>query len=376
MPTPKLSNEVKDRIEIELRKGKSHRVIAKELGVSSGAISNVKIERALDVVRASGREREVAGRYESALKEIERLKKEVDVLALMNAHRQRERGVEIKARSGSGKGEATAIICASDWHTEERIERAAVNGVNEFNLGIAKKRIETLWKTAASLVDMCKSRSRIDTVVVNLMGDFISGYLHDELAASNELTPAEAVLLVYDYLIDGLEFLRRETKAKKIIVPCVCGNHGRFTDKRWSKLGPGTNFEYILYAMIGKWFRDHGGKVEIILPQGDMTYLTVYGRVIRVMHGDSIRYAGGIGGIHVPLRKALDAWNTQVRADYNYLGHWHADMTGEDYRVNGSLIGFSEYSARIKARYSKPSQAFGLMHPKYGATAQFPMILE
>jgi hypothetical protein len=378
MANPKMPTESVAVVEKLLSEGKTSSEIQKATGVSIGAISNIrtgKLDAQLVIQRAQQRELASNRRYKDALDEIDRLNRELAATAMIGKHARGRKPIEITPKHG-GKGEATPVICANDWHLEERVERAAVNGVNEFNLEVAKKRITRFWQTAASLVDMCKSRSRIDTIIVNLMGDFISGYLHDELAASNELTPAEAVLLAYDYLVDGIEFLRKETKAKRIIVPCVCGNHGRFTKKMWAKLGPGVNFEYLLYAMIDKWFRAHTKSVEVMLPTGDMTYIKVYGRTIRVMHGDAIRYAGGIGGVHIPLRKALDVWNSQVRADYNYLGHWHSDMTGEDYRMSGSLIGYSEWSLRIKARYRKPSQAFEIQHPRYDSTANFPIILE
>jgi hypothetical protein len=42
----------------------------------------------------------------------------------------------------------------------------------------------------------------------------------------------------------------------------------------------------------------------------------------------------------------------------------------------GSLIGFNEYAIKIKARFQKPSQAFEIIHPRYGATARFPIVLE
>ena len=380
MATPKLSDQLKERIEYLLAKGRTHRQISKELGVGTGTVANVRAGKNLDgqleAMRSRAREKEISQRYKEALREIERLNKELASTTLMNSYVSGRKPVDIKARGGSKQGEAVAAIDVGDWHIEERIACKAVNGVNEFNLDVAKKRIEELWQTSASLVDMCKSRSRIDTIVVNLLGDFISGYLHEELTASNGLTPAEAILLAYDYLVGGIDFLVRETKAKKIIVPCVCGNHGRFTKQRWAKLGPGVSLEYLLYAMIDKWFRrKKDNRVEVIMPTGSMTYLTVYGRKIRIMHGDAVRYSGGVGGVHIPLRKAIDAWNTQVRADYNVLGHWHSDMVGEDYRINGCLVGYSEYSLKIKARYHPPSQAFEIWHPRYGATARFPMIL-
>jgi len=378
MPTPKLQEAIKDKIGIEIRKGGTTDAIAKKLGVSNGTVSNVRrglFNIEAEVERLKIKERRASRGYQDALKEISQLRAELDIFAPMAKIAKHYRPLVIKPKHG-GRGEATAIINTNDWHFEERVDKAAVNGVNEYNLRIAKKRLRNFWASAASLVDMCRSRSKIDTIIVNILGDLINGWIHEPFMATNTLTPTEAILAVFSQLISGLEFLQKETKAKEIIVPCICGNHGRWTKMKWSKLGPGTSFEGLLYSMVARWHEAKKNKViRLILPQGDMTYYRVYGRTIRVTHGDNLRYSGGIGGVHIPLRKAIDGWNTQIPASYTYIGHYHQDLTGEDYRMSGSVIGYSEYCIKIKARYNPPSQAFELQHPKYGATARFPIIL-
>lgn len=379
MANPKLSEDVKEKVRVAIREGLSARQIIKKLGVSAGTISNVRqgnLNMEVEMQRAKQKEVIATRKYRDALKEIQRLQADLETFAPLSDMIRQHRPVNIKAKSG-GRGEAVAVINAGDWHFEERVDSAAVNGVNEYNLDIARERAHRFWASAASLVDMCRSRSRIDTLVVNILGDLMNGWIHEPYVATNELTPTEAVLEVFTQLISGLDFLQKETKAKEIIVPCICGNHGRFTKLKWSKLGPGTSYEGLLYNLIARWHKAKRNKViRFILPQGDMTYITVYDRVIRVTHGDNIQYAGGIGGVHVPLRKAIDIWNTQIRADYNYVGHWHSDMAGEDYRISGSLVGYNEFSIKIKARFRPASQAFELQHPKYGATARFPIIVQ
>lgn len=380
MATPRLSEKKRKAIERELAKGKTNSQIAKALSVSTGTVSNIRngavVNSALDALRAKHREADIRGRYLEAVKEVQRLRHELDLFTTVSDMARHFKPVNIKPKQG-GKGEATAIICVNDWHVEEDVNKEAVNGVNEYNLDISKRRARKFWQSAASLVDMCRSRSKIDTILVPILGDLITGWIHDEFIPTNHLTPPQALLFVFDELISGLDFLLRETKAKEIIVPCVCGNHGRFTKKKWTKQAVGTSYEGLLYNLIARWFEARKTKnIRFVLPQGDMTYIKVYDKIIRITHGDNIRYAGGVGGVHIPLRKAIDVWNTQVRADYNLLAHWHTDLTGEDYRMSGSLIGYNEYAIKIKARFQKPSQAFEIQHPRYGATARFPIILE
>jgi hypothetical protein len=78
---------------------------------------------------------------------------------------------------------------------------------------------------------------------------------------------------------------------------------------------------------------------------------------VRCCHGHAIRYQGGIGGIHVPLKKAIAAWDATERADLTVIGHWHQFSAGRNYVSNGSVIGHSAYAVRIKAEYEPPCQA-------------------
>ena len=379
MPTPKLTRGTAIAIEARVIAGDTNRQITKKLGVSMGTVSNIRqgiVSKEADLARAKKKELAASSQYQDAQKEILRLNDELKMFTATADATRHYRPTKIEPKHG-GKGEATAVINLSDWHYEEEVNLAAVNGVNEYNPKIAHRRITEVLQSAAGIIDMCKTKSKIDTLIINLLGDMINGWLRDESLATNAMTPTKATLEVFDELCSGIEFLRKETKVKEIIIPCVCGNHGRITQKKWSKLGAETNFDWMIYQLLARWFEaKHIKNVKFLLPQGDMVYYTVYGRVIRVSHGDNIRYQGGIGGVHVPLRKAIDGWNTYKHADYNYFGHWHSDTTGEDYRMNGSVIGFNEFAIRIKARYQKPSQAFELQHPKYGATGRFPIFVD
>lgn len=379
MANKKLAESTVNNVKLLLYEGRSVPFIMKKCRVSAGSVAKVKqMLVTSDVAKASTlrRERMANRKYRDAIKEVERLTDELSLFSSVAEHSRHFRPVVIKPRH-HGRGEATAMLSVADWHYEEEVIPSAVSGLNEFNLKIAHKRAERLWQSAASLVDMCRTRSKIDTMVVMILGDLINGWIHPEYIATNQLTPPEAVLAVFDELVNGLSFLLKETKLKEIIVPCAYGNHGRITLKKWSKLGPGTSYDMLIYELLARWFEAMKIKnIRFVLPQGQETYLDIYGKCIRLAHGDNIRFQGGIGGVHIPLRKAIDKWNTGIRADYNYFGHWHTDLTGEDYRISGSLIGWNEYSIRLKAQYSPPSQAFEIRHPRYESTARFPLILD
>ena len=65
---------------------------------------------------------------------------------------------------------------------------------------------------------------------------------------------------------------------------------------------------------------------------------------VRVLHGDMLKYRGGIGGIHVPLHRKLMRWDSAERADFTVYGHHHTWTPGPKYLGNGALVGITEYA--------------------------------
>jgi hypothetical protein len=85
-----------------------------------------------------------------------------------------------------------------------------------------------------------------------------------------------------------------------------------------------------------------------------------------------------VGGLHIPLRKAIKSWNENDRADFDIMGHYHSfiEHTTLKYMVNGSLIGYNAYAERIKCPLEAPLQGFGMIHKKYGVTSLTPIYAE
>lgn len=69
------------------------------------------------------------------------------------------------------KSQAAAIWLASDWHVGEKVTLAQVNGINQYNPKIARKRAEAYFRNALRVTDIWGRDSEIDTVVLALLGD-------------------------------------------------------------------------------------------------------------------------------------------------------------------------------------------------------------
>ena len=98
--------------------------------------------------------------------------------------------------------------------------------------------------------------------------------------------------------------------------------------------------------------------------------------VIRFHHGHAIRYAGGVGGITIPVNKAIGQWQKMKNADVDCFGHWHQYMPLRNFVANGSMIGHNAFATSIKADFERPQQAFFLWDKKRKKTVQIPILFE
>ena len=76
------------------------------------------------------------------------------------------------------------------------------------------------------------------------------------------------------------------------------------------------------------------------------------------------------------MRKAVDAWNEERKADITVIGHYHQWIGDHhDMVVNGSLIGYNAYAQSIKARRQDPRQGLFLVDPERGKRFTIPIVV-
>lgn len=311
------------------------------------------------------------GKLKAAHVELESAKKRNELLIATEETPDVEKW---RQKKGSG-GRATAIIVLSDWHVEEIVEADKVNGLNEFNLDIAEKRIERTFQKALYLLEFSRKIANVDEIVVALLGDFITGYIHEELEESNELSPLEASRWVQGRIVSGLEFLKKSAKAS-IVVPTCFGNHGRTTKKKRVSTGAENSYEYNLYKQIEGYFQNEPS-VLFKVERGYHNYLRVQRTTVRFHHGDNIKYGGGVGGITIPVNKAIAQWNKSIPAGLDVFGHFHQYVSGGlNWHCNGSLIGYGPYAVAIKGGYERPMQSFILVDRDYGPCVMAPIFCD
>jgi hypothetical protein len=303
---------------------------------------------------------------------IEELDSQLDVLSILKE--QEVSGETYRVTSKKEKdAETAAVLVVSDWHVEETVDAKTVSDLNSFNLKIAEKRIEKLTQSALRLTDIERGGTEIPVLVLALLGDLMTGYIHEELREENSLSPTQTLLWLRERVAKMIKTLREKGQFREIVIPCSFGNHGRTTIKPRHSTAYKNSYEWLLYKILERDFTDG---VKWIVGESYHTYLEVYGKTLRFHHGDGLKYQGGIGGLTIPTEKAIASWNKARVADLDIFGHWHTSQQNPKWISNGSLIGFNAYAISIKAAFELPQQTYFLFDKKRGRTGTWPVFLE
>lgn len=311
-------------------------------------------------------------KHAQAVKEAMELEGERDIL--LTATRPAKRRM-FPPLSRSKRRNDVAVICpATDWHCEEVIEPESVNFKNSFNLPEAEFRIGRYYQKILRLLDSEDSISAATELWHPLLGDLMTGGIHDELIETNSLSSTEAVVFLREMLSTGIDLLLRETKLP-IFLPCCVGNHGRTTTKTRIKTRTRNSFEWLLYKILESQY-SREPRVKFSIAKGYHKICDIVGRRVRFHHGDGLRYMGGVGGISIPVNKAIVQWDKADSVDVDVFGHYHTMLWHYPKWVScGSLMGYSEYSVEIKAEFQHPTQAFIVLDRLYGVTNAKPIFL-
>jgi hypothetical protein len=324
-----------------------------------------------EVARLRAEVAALKGRYRSALAQIDRERERADAfVGLKGIEGKKSLTKTVKGR----RHPASMVVLLSDIHCEETVRPETVNGLNAFDLDVCDARLSELSERFFALLEHERQLCKIDRVVVWLGGDLISGMIHPELAEENSLHPLAALRWIGERLRGFIDAV--SDTASEVLVVTSCGNHGRTTEKLRTNEAD-TSYEHHLYVTMAA--AESRKNVAWRVGEGHLNYVDLDGFTIRFMHGHAVRYQGGIGGIHVPLNKAIAAWDSTRRADLTCLGHWHQFSWSRSgrYVTNGSVIGPSAYSVRIKASYEPPCQAaFVVDHHRREVTRAYPVFCD
>jgi len=299
------------------------------------------------------------------------------ILGVLGTKREKPPKWLVKPDSGPVTPEVPVTIW-SDWHGGEMVSRAETNGINEFNLEVLRRRVHDLVERTIRLAD--RHKGNFPGVVVNLLGDLVSGGLHPELAKTDEIESIGAALEVRDLLVWALEEM--EDRFGQVFCPCASGNHGRNTVKPEFKRYVFKNFDWMIYQLLQRYFTEQGNdNIHFAIRPANEVYYKVWNKGFLAMHGDMLGVKGGdgmIGSIGPIMRGEIKAHGA-AWGEYDVLlmGHWHQPLWLPRVVVANSLKGYDEYAKnKLRAPATTPSQPLFFVHPRYGITSRWEVYLE
>jgi hypothetical protein len=256
------------------------------------------------------------------------------------------------------------------------------NGVNEYTCEIMEARVRRVIERAVNLATE-HGPGNYPGIVAALIGDFVSGGLHPELAKSDEEEPIVSALRCRDLLVWALQ--RLADVFGRVYVPAVCGNHGRLTPKPEFKRYVYKNADWLIYQMLVRHFSAVGEKrIEIDVRPSNEVFFRVFGKRFLVMHGDMLGVKGGdglIGSVGPIMRGEIKTRGSSASSGLEYdhllIGHWHQPLWLPRVFVANTLKGYDEYAKNaLRAPVTTPSQALFFVHPEHGITSRWEIYAE
>jgi hypothetical protein len=264
------------------------------------------------------------------------------------------------------------IFCGvlSDLHVEESVTRDSIPGFdNEFNLEIAEARMKKVFQSYVFMLNNWRHIGTCDTAVLAILGDVLTNGIWEDAAETNHLGPTKAVLFAQELISAGIEYILSHGDLDHLVLPMCSGNHDRMVKKPRQNTMMEHSLSYLMYKTLQREWRAER-RLDFRIAEGAHLYTDLYNTRVRWLHGDQIAYGSGVGGITIPIRKRLAAWNASNPnpADLSVMGHFHQLIDGGDFIVNGSLIGFNAFALSIGASAEPPQQACFWIDSERGKT--------
>ena len=274
-----------------------------------------------------------------------------------------------------GVTETVPILLCSDWHCGAIVDPDTVCDLNRFDLGIFHQRSAALFRNLLKVVRMLRSTTEVCKCVIWLGGDLIDNWLHPDQVETQILSPTQQLIECERAIVAGIDYLLAQGEFEEIIIPCSFGNHGRTTEKMRAGNAAATSYEWLMYQSLQRHYRNDA-RIKFNIASGNLLYLDVLGHRLRFHHGDAIRYGGGVGGITIPLQKWIYRQDQGIKADHTFLGHFHQLTMGQNWSVNGSLIGATAYSMKLGFAPERPQQRLRCIDSERGFTISAPILTD
>jgi len=328
--------------------------------------------------------------YEKSIKDSVRSEILIDTIRRYTSPLDKVKKFPIRKPSGKKKGKAKQSMVAplTDTHVGDYVTKDQMVGLNSYDIELFSRRIWGWANQVLSLAEYRRNICEVDELVIPMLGDMISGDIHDELARTN--VDNCMMQMMYGAKIIGQALMFLAPHFDEIRVPCVVGNHGRMTRKIPSK-DKYQDWDYMLYQWIAV-FCANQKNIKFEIPKSFAHVVSVAGRDLLMMHGDSISGGGATASIQraiTSLRAVLqyktqiitdDAFNVSEKFDDVLLGHFHRvdeiDIGTGSLHICGTTKGGDEFVFSRLHVITKPKHIVLYYHPKYGQVGKEVIYLD
>jgi len=256
-----------------------------------------------------------------------------------------------------GPRQAVVVAMLSDTHFDEIVRAEDVAGVNAYDRTIATRRLQA-W--SEGLIQTAEAGPAFDLqgLVVLWGGDMMTGPI-DVMHLQDAADTMFGTLLYWSEQL-AAAFTLLADHFGKVHVPTVVGNHGRMEKQKRTHLKVRSSLDFHLAHLVARLTADDS-RITWAIDEASDAEFEVMGRRHLLTHGDQARGGSGIGGIWPPLMR-LTARKQQRQSalgrgfDHLWLGHWHQATFGPQFTVNGSLVGYSAFSAECNFPVEPPQQ--------------------
>ena len=325
--------------------------------------------------------------YEQASDEISTHQSIIDIIKTVTQPYKEQKLVKAYSPEGKRGREPQSVVAPlSDTHIGDNVDYNQMSSLNSYTIDIFNARLYGWASQILDLVDYRRSFAEIPELVVPLLGDMVSGDIHQELRETNQDHTMGQMIRGANLIAQALMFMAPHFKTVR--VPCVVGNHGRMTQKPPAK-DKYVNWDYMLYQWVAAFCREQSN-IEFEIPKSFFHVFSVCNRNILIMHGDSMKGKAATADVLRTLtsmrtvlqyRTGLEEevsigqsneedFNGATFFDSAFMGHYHRvdefDIGTGEAHICGCMKGGDEYALNQLSVISKPKQLVTYWHPKYG----------
>ena len=291
--------------------------------------------------------------------------------------------VPVKPPPPKGKSAEPQVMVAvlTDTHVGEKVFSQQMMTMNAYDFTVFSRRLSGWANQVLKLATYRRNICTIDELMVPMLGDMVSGDIHEELSRTNLDNCMMQMMYAASSIAQALMFLAPHFKTIK--VPCVVGNHGRMTRKPPMK-DKYMDWDYLAYQWMAA-FCANQKNIQFDIPKSFAHIVDIAGKNVLMFHGDAIsgggssasisRMIGNMRGV-VQFKQALES--TIVEHDGVMPGNFSDVMMGHFHRIDvmdigtgsayicGTMKGGDEFALQRVQAMTPPKQVVTYWHPHYG----------